>query len=128
MPTLNRKKSVDAGRDVIAGIEYRGKQTRTGNSSGFRFEGALFKSHPEFNGAVRAQIIAPGRMLVMAETESREQADPVMASFLAFLAQAMTQSPEKHRPLSAARAKRIARLTKGIAVDLREDLGDEELL
>jgi antitoxin PrlF len=111
-----------------SGVEYRGRQTRTGNSSGFRFEGALFKSHPEFNGEVRAHVIAPGRMLVTAETESRDKADPVMASFLAFLAQDMANHPEKIKPLSAARMRRIAELTKGVAVNLDEDLGDEELL
>jgi hypothetical protein len=128
MPTLNRKKSASTSRETIAGAEYRGKQTRTGNSLGFRFEGALFKSHPEFNGEVRAQIIAPGRMLVMAETESREKADPVITSFLAFLAQDMALWPQKIQPVSMARKRRIARLTKGIAVDLNENLGDETLL
>ena len=128
MPTLNRKKSANTERETTAAAEYKGKQTRTGNSLGFRFEGALFKSHPEFNGEVRAQIIAPGRMLVMAETESREKADPVITSFLAFLAQDMVRSPEKIRSLSMARKRRIARLTKGIAVDLNEDLGDQALL
>lgn len=128
MPTINRKKSPALRSEATGGIEYRGKQTRTGNSSGFRFEGALFKSHPEFNGEVKAQIIAPGRMLVMAVAEGREKSDPVMESFLAFLAQDMARSPEKIRPLSAARARRIERLTKGIPVDLNEDLGDESIL
>jgi hypothetical protein len=128
MPAANRKKSTTSPPETVSGIEYRGKQTRTGNSSGFRFESALFKSHPEFNGEVKAKIIAPGRMLVMAVPEAREKADPVMASFLAFLARDMVRSPETIRPLSTARHKRIARLTKGIAVDLNEDLGDEALL
>lgn len=128
MPMLNRKRSASIQRETTAEPEYRGKQTRTGNSLGFRFEGALFKSHPEFNGEVRAQIIAPGRMLVMAEPEGRANADPVMASFLAFLAQDMAQSPQKIKPLSTARKRRIARLTKGIAVDLSEDLGKEAIL
>jgi hypothetical protein len=33
-------------------VEYMGKLTKTGNSTGFRFESALFKSHPEFSGQV----------------------------------------------------------------------------
>ena len=111
-----------------AETEYRGKQTKTGNSSGFRFESALFKSHPEFNGEVTAQIIAPGRMLVTAENFSQEREDPVMKSFLASLAQDMAKNPSKIRPLSAARMKRIDRLTKGIEVDPDEDLGDESYL
>ena len=128
MATLKSRRTPTVSREATAGIEYRGKQTRTGNSSGFRFEGALFKSHPEFNGEVRAQIIAPGRMLVTAESESREKADPVMASFLAFLAQDIAKHPEKIRPLNLARARRIARLTKGIAVDPDEELGEDVLL
>jgi antitoxin PrlF len=104
--------------------EYRGKQTKTGNSSGFRFEGALFKSHPEFNGEVRARVIAPGRMLVMAETASQDKADPVMASFLAFLAQDIAKAPEQIQLLDAKLAKRMDKLTRGIALSPEEDLGD----
>jgi prlF antitoxin for toxin YhaV_toxin len=114
MPTPKKRKPPVA--EQIAGTEYRGKQTKTGNSSGFRFEGALFKSHPEFNGEVRAHIIAPGRMLVLAETEARETTDPVMTSFLAFLAQDITRTPQDIRPLQ--------KLTKGISVSPDEDLGD----
>ena len=80
-------------------IEYRGKRAKTGNSSGFRFEGALFRSHPEFNGEVRAHVIAPGRMLITAERAVREKSDPVMASFLAFLARDIATRPETIRPL-----------------------------
>jgi hypothetical protein len=39
MATLNRSVRVKNSGQV-----YRGKQTRTGNSSGFRFESALFRS------------------------------------------------------------------------------------
>ncbi len=68
---------------------YRGKQAKTGNSLGLRFDKALFQSHPEFSGEVRAHVIAPGRMLVVAEplTKSqRREGDPVMEAFLGFLA------------------------------------------
>jgi antitoxin PrlF len=126
MPALkNRKPAVE---NHSTAVEYRGTQTRTGNSSGFRFEGALFKSHPEFNGAVKAHVIAPGRMLVTAENVIQEKTDPVMESFLAFLAQDMTENPGRIRPLSAARAKRLDRLTEGIDADPDEDLGDESYL
>jgi antitoxin PrlF len=108
-----------------AGTEYRGKQTKTGNSLGFRFEGALFKSHPEFNGDVRARIIAPGRMLITAETASGETTDPVMAAFLAFLAKDVARAPQDVRPLDAKLMKRVAKLTKGIAVSPDEDLGED---
>ena len=122
MPTPKKRKPPVASQ--MAGTEYRGKLTKTGNSSGFRFEGALFKSHPEFNGEVRAHVIAPGRMLVLAETEARETTDPVMTSFLAFLAQDIGRAPQDIRPLDTKLAKRADKLTKGIAVSPDEDLGD----
>jgi hypothetical protein len=125
MPAL-KKKTLTAASSPVA--EYRGKQTKTGNSSGFRFEGALFRSHPEFNGAVKAHVIAPGRMLVTAENDKQEKTDPVLESFLAFLGQDIASNPEKVQPLSTARARRIARLTKGVAVSVDEDLGSESLL
>jgi len=123
MPTPKKRKP-SVSHDQAGGTEYRGKQTKTGNSSGFRFEGALFKSHPEFNGEVRARVIAPGRMLVIAETEVGETTDPVMASFLAFLAQDIASAPQRNRPLEVKLAKRMDKLTKGIAVSPEEDLGD----
>lgn len=124
MPAIKQK--------APAVAEYRGKQTRTGNSSGFRFEGALFKSHPEFNGEVKAHVIAPGRMLVTAETvdanRSADRVDPVMASFLAFLAEDIAGAPERIRPLDSKLAKRMARLTKGVDPSSDEDLGDTAIL
>jgi antitoxin PrlF len=111
-----------------AETEYRGKQTKTGNSSGFRFESALFKSHPEFNGEVKARVIAPGRLLVTAEGKTQEKTDPVMASFLAFLAQDLASHPEKVRPLDQKLVRRVDKLTKGVLVDPQEDLGDLDIL
>lgn len=130
MATVNS--NVRSGvRDKNAGQVYRGKQTRTGNSSGFRFESALFRSHPEFNGEVKAHVIAPGQMLVSAIAPSREESevnDPVLEAFLAFLAKDMEDHPEQIKPLSASRMKRIAELTKGVVVDFDEDLGDKALI
>ena len=130
MATLNS--SIRSGDRVKnAGQVYRGKQTRTGNSSGFRFESALFRSHPEFNGEVKAHVIAPGQMLVSAIAPSREESeenDPVLEAFLAFLAKDMEDHPEQIKPLSADLMERIERLTQGMTVDLDEDLGDEVLI
>jgi antitoxin PrlF len=127
MPTLKRRK-LSVGHTETVETKYRGKQTKTGNSSGFRFESALFKSHPEFNGEVTARIIAPGRMLVTAETEDHEGADPVMTSFLAFLAEDIARKPQSIRPLGAKLAKRMDALSKGIVVSPEEDLGDDTIL
>jgi len=122
------KRKVKSRAESTSGAVYRGKLTRTGNSSGFRFEGALFKSHPEFRGEVRAHVIAPGRMLVTAETESREKEDPVLSAFLAFLAQDMKENPQSIRPLDPELFARIDRLTRGVRTSFDEDLGDEPLL
>ncbi len=126
MPTAKAKPS--GSRTPAQSMAYHGKRTKTGNSLGFRFEGALFKSHPEFNGQVTARVIAPGQMLVSAESETGEKGDPVMASFLAFLGQDIAASPHSIRELDTDLAARIDRLTGGVAVSLKEDLGDEGLL
>jgi hypothetical protein len=110
------------------GPEYRGKQTKTGNSSGFRFEGALFKSHPEFNGDVTAYVLAPGRLLLTANKVPRDKSDPAMEAFLAFLSQDIATAPHRITPLDADLARRIDRLTKGVATSRDEDLGSEEIL
>jgi hypothetical protein len=110
------------------GNEYRGKQTRTGNSFGFRFDRALFKSHPEFAGEVKAQVIAPGRMLVSVAQPVTKRRDPVMASFLAFLASDIAKAPETIKPMSREFAQRIERLVEGVSVSQKESLGEENLL
>jgi hypothetical protein len=118
-----------AQREQKAG--YRGKQARTGNSLGLRFDRALFQSHPEFSGEVRAHVIAPGRMLVVAEPAKkprRREDDPVMEAFLSFLAQDMAQAPQQIKPLNEALAERVQALVGRLPVDPHEDLGDESLV
>ena len=127
MPS-SRTKPASKGRGKTVGIEYRGKQTKTGNSSGFRFEGALFKSHPEFNGEVTAYVLAPGRLLVTADTPSREKNDPTMEAFLAFLSQDISNSPHRVLPLDSDLMERMNRLVDGVEVSSDEDLGPEVLL
>ena len=127
-PFRRKLKSAKSTDTVPAGAGYSGRRTKTGNSAGFRFEGALFKSHPEFAGEVRAHVIAPGRMLVTAEAMDEPAADPVIASFLAFLSQDMLARPESIRALDEDLWKKIDSLVEGIVVDENEDLGDEDLL
>src|SRR6266849_3691190 len=90
MATLKVKKNT---LDEV--VWYRGKKAKTGNSLGLRFDKALFQSHPEFSGEVRAHVIAPGRMLVVAEPASgaKRAEDPVIAAFSSFLAQDMARAP-----------------------------------
>ncbi|MGA8366046.1 MAG: type II toxin-antitoxin system PrlF family antitoxin [Candidatus Acidiferrales bacterium] len=113
-----------------AGV-YHGKQAKTGNSLGLRFERALFHSHPEFNGDVEAHIIGPGRMLVVADAKlagGNAREDPVLSSFVSFLASDMQRSPEHITPLDAGAMDRIRVLVSGVDASPEEDLGDEALI
>ena len=111
-------------------VWYRGKRAKTGNSLGFRFDKALFQSHPEFSGEVRAHVIGPGRMLVVAETGGRRTRtqDPMMAAFLSFLTKDAARSPQQIKPFDRRLAKRIDNLLKHVHVRPDEDLGEESLL
>ena len=90
---------------------------------------------PEFSGEVRAHVIAPGRMLVVAEpvTKSRRREDdPVMEAFLSFLAVDMAASPQQIKPLDRALDEaltgRIDALVGHLPARPHEDLGDEPLV
>jgi hypothetical protein len=127
---LHRRKTGADARVTDAGV-YRGKQAKTGNSLGFRFERALFHSHPEFNGEVEAHVIGPGRMLVVADPESsrkKSERDPVLSSFMSFLAADMQRSAEHTRPLDAGVMERVGALVSDVASSPEEDLGDEALI
>ena len=126
MPATKTKPVYKA--EVSTGNGYRGKRTRTGNSDGFRFDHALFKSHPEFTGEVRAHVIAPGRMLVSVADPVTKRRDPVMQSFLAFLANDISKAPENIKPMSRELAQRIDRLVEGVSVSSDESLDEESLL
>jgi len=123
-----REGAVATVRD--AGV-YHGKQAKTGNSLGLRFERALFHSHPEFSGDVEAHIIGPGRMLVVADPEPKRKSaeeDPVLSSFMSFLAADMQRSPELITPLDAGVMERIDTLVRNVKTSPEEDLGDEALI
>src|SRR6266481_1384412 len=123
-----RERAVAAVRD--AGV-YHGKQAKTGNSLGLRFERALFHSHPEFSGEVEARIIGPGRMLVVADPEPKRrniEEDPGLSSFMSFLAAAMLHSPEHITPLDAGVMERSGTLVSNVNSSPEEDLGDEALI
>lgn len=123
-----RDRAVARVRD--AGV-YHGKQAKTGNSLGLRFERSLFHSHPEFNGEVEAHIIGPGRMLVVADPAPRKKSaeeDPVLSSFMSFLAADMLRSPEHITPLDAGVMERIGKLVSNVDTSPEEGLGDEALI
>ena len=126
-----RKKRERAPRALENTGVYRGKQAKTGNSLGLRFERALFHSHPEFNGEVEAYVIGPGRMLVVAEPEPRKKSaeeDPVLSSFMSFLASDMRNSPGHITPVDSDVLDRIGTLVRDVKTSSEEDLGDEALI
>jgi hypothetical protein len=126
-PLLKRRGASGTQRGTV----YHGRQARTGNSLALRFERALFHSHPEFNGEVEARIIGPGRMLVLAEPKRKRkqpEEDPVLSSFMSFLAADMQRSPEHIKPVDGAFVERVTRLVKNVRTTDDEDLGDEALL
>lgn len=126
---IRRKKRALAPEGPRDSGTYRGKQTKTGNSLGLRFERSLFSSHPEFNGEVEAHVIGPGRMLVVARTEKRStEEDPVLSSFMSFLAADMQRAPQRITPLDDRLVKRIGNLVKDVEPSPEEDLGDKALL
>jgi hypothetical protein len=128
---VRHKKSEHAVAAVRDAGVYHGKQAKTGNSLGLRFERALFHSHPEFSGEVEAHIIGPGRMLVVAEPTHKKRSaeeDPVLSSFMSFLAADMQRSPEHIKPLDAGVMERIDTLVSKVATSPEEDLGDEALI
>jgi hypothetical protein len=68
---------------------------------------------------------------VVADPQPREkdtQEDPVLFSFLSFLAADMQRSPERITPLDAAAMKRIGTLVNEVKTSVEENLGDEALL
>ena len=124
------KKTIDCRSAQTEGSEYRGKQASTRNSFGFRFDRVLFKSHPGFNGEVRASVIAPGRMLVSVDATAfgQHRGDVADAAFLAFLAKEMKRNPHTIKLLERDLTDRIGELVEDVSVLSDGDLGDEALL
>jgi len=106
---------------------YHGKQAKTGNSLGLRFERALFPSHPEFSGEVEARIIGPGRMLWLPILSRKEGTRRRSRTFLimSFLAAAMQHSPEHIRRSMPGYGANRHTLVSNVNTSPEEDLGDE---
>jgi prlF antitoxin for toxin YhaV_toxin len=77
---------------------------------------------------VSPSVLAPGRLLVTADTAPRDKSDPAMEAFLAFLSQDIATAPHRITPLDANLATRIDSLVKGVAISRDEDLGSEVIL
>ena len=98
---------------------YEGTVVQVGNSRGMRLPAGFFKSHPEFNGKVRATFVADGQVLISAQPAAnskaiRSETDPIMDSFLSFLEVQMAANPKQIIPADAAQLGRIRTLVAGV--------------
>lgn len=101
--------------------QYGGKVTPVGNSKGIRLDAAFFKAHPEFNGEVRATVLADGQVLLSAKgmrrSSKNDDADPVMLGFLQFIEKQMAEHPELIEPVDREQLARIGKLVEGVDVE-----------
>ena len=102
--------------------KYSGTVTPVGNSKGIRLDAAFFRAHPEFEGKVRATVLADGQVLLSARSSTKkaragEMDDPVLLGFLAFLQPQMAAQPERITAADPAQLARIGRLVKGVKTE-----------
>ena len=102
--------------------KYSGKVTPVGNSNGIRLDAAFFRAHPEFEGTVRATVLADGQVLLSArlsrkKAKAGEAKDPVLLGFLAFLEAQMADLPQQIIAADQVQLARIGKLVKGVKVD-----------
>ena len=101
--------------------KYSGKVTPVGNSKGIRLDATFFKAHPEFEGEVRATVLADGQVLLSARSpgtkaKADEKHDPVLLGFLAYLEAQMTAHPSLITAADPAQLARIGKLVKGVKI------------
>ena len=70
--------------------------------------------------------ILPGGEVVLSRVEPNEESDPVLGSFLGFLARDIAKHPERLQAIDASFVQRLQSLTGGIEVDLDADLSADD--
>ena len=70
--------------------------------------------------------IRPGGEVVLSRAEPTEESDPVLGSFLGFLARDIARHPERLQAMDAGFVKRLQSLTSGIEVDLDAALSADD--
>lgn len=70
--------------------------------------------------------IRPSGEVVLSRAEPSEQADPVLGSFLGFLARDMARHPERLQVIDASFVQHLQSLTVGIEVDLDAALSADD--
>ena len=101
-------------------MSFHATAAKVGNSRGLRLDAALFREHPEFqSGEFEVDVIAPGRLLVRAETltTATETADPVLSAFLAFMDTQMALRPDLLTSFDPAQLHLVDALVEGVEVD-----------
>lgn len=111
--------------------KFTGSITTTGKSEAIRFEKSLFRQHPEFRqqAKVQAHVIGPGQLLVSVlneiESEPRENDDPIVNAFLAFLEKDMLENPKRVSPVSEKLIAQAKDLTEGVTVSDADTIADD---
>lgn len=70
--------------------------------------------------------IRPGGEVVLTRAEPSEEDDPVLGSFLSFLARDIASHPQRLQSVNAQFVQRLQSLTGGIEVDLDAPLSAED--
>lgn len=70
--------------------------------------------------------IRPGGEVVLSRAEPTEEYDPVLGSFLGFLARDIASHPERLQAIDAGFVQRLQSLTGGIEVDLDAALSADD--
>ena len=70
--------------------------------------------------------IRPGGEVVLSRVEPPEESDPVLGSFLGFLARDIANHPERLQAIDASFVQRLQSLTGGIEVDLDAALSADD--
>lgn len=70
--------------------------------------------------------IRPGGEVVLSRAEPTEESDPVLGSFLSFLARDIASHPERLQAMDAGFVQRLQSLTGGIEVDLDAALSADD--
>ena len=70
--------------------------------------------------------IRPGGEVVLSRAEPTEESDPVLGSFLGFLARDIASHPERLQAIDASFVQRLQSLTGGIEIDLDAALSADD--
>lgn len=109
--------------------KYTGSVTTTGKSEAIRLEKALFRQHPEFRqrAKVEAHVIGPGQMLVSVIDHEDVNAgeDPIVMSFLSFLAKDIADHPDRVTALPEDTIACAMELTSNVVVSDDDAIADD---